>query len=141
MRPFIEGSLDQSILSWGGDLALEMENGLSVLADREKLHRVMVNGTKNAIEAMGDTGLLRISARPQGRQVTVEVEDSGPGIQVEEIPRLFSPFHTTKTDGTGLGLAYSKKLVEGMGGDIKLANRKGAKGAVLTIRLARGLKP
>ena len=51
-----------------------------------------------------------------------------------ELPRLFSPFHTTKTDGTGLGLAYSKKVIEGMKGGIELSNREEG-GAVLAIRL------
>jgi two-component system sensor histidine kinase HydH len=140
LRPLIQAACDGSMSSWGGDVAMDMDEGLAVLADKEKLHRVMVNAIKNAMEAMGDSGLVRISARLQGRQVVVTVEDSGPGIKEDEIPRLFTPFHTTKTDGTGLGLAYSRKLVEGMGGDIRLENREGAKGAVLTIRLPRGVK-
>jgi two-component system sensor histidine kinase HydH len=137
----IRDSVDSSISSWQGEVALDMDNGAYVTADREKLHRVMVNGIRNAVDAMGDTGQLRISAFSRGKQVVVRIEDTGPGIQGEEIPRLFTPFHTTKTDGTGLGLAYSKKLAEGMGGDIRLANRKGTKGAVLTIRLPKGVKP
>ncbi|MBP1719209.1 MAG: sensor histidine kinase, partial [Deltaproteobacteria bacterium] len=51
--------------------------------------------------------------------------------------RLFTPFHTTKTDGTGLGLAYSKKAVEGMGGRIELDNRGDQAGAVLKIFLPK----
>ncbi len=65
------------------------------------------------------------------------IEDTGLGIPKEEVPRLFTPFHTTKTDGTGLGLAYSKKVMEGMGGRITLTNRQGGGGAILTLRLPR----
>jgi signal transduction histidine kinase len=69
--------------------------------------------------------------------VEIRIEDSGPGIPVEELPNLFTPFHTTKPDGTGLGLAYSKKVITGMGGEIELFNRGDRKGAVLAIRLPR----
>ena len=69
------------------------------------------------------------------RRVEIRIEDSGPGIPESELPRLFTPFHTTKANGTGLGLAYSKKTIEGMNGEINLANRQEAAGAVLTILL------
>jgi len=105
------------------------------LADPEKLRRVLANGIRNAIQSMGDRGRLRISARPDDRRVEIRIEDNGPGIPESEIPRLFSPFHTTKADGTGLGLAYSKKTIEGMNGEIDLANRQEIAGAVLTILL------
>jgi signal transduction histidine kinase len=65
------------------------------------------------------------------------MEDTGPGIPESEIPLLFTPFHTTKPDGTGLGLAYSKKAVEGVGGRILLKNREKGKGAILFIQLRR----
>ncbi|HUX14816.1 MAG TPA: ATP-binding protein [Candidatus Lokiarchaeia archaeon] len=48
---------------------------------------------------------------------------------------MFTPFHTTKADGTGLGLGYSKKVIEGMNGRIELSNREGGGGAVLGVRL------
>ncbi|MDY6988836.1 MAG: HAMP domain-containing sensor histidine kinase [Thermodesulfobacteriota bacterium] len=141
LRPLIQAARDGSVSSWAGDVAMDVQEGLTVYGDREKLHRVMVNAVKNAMEATGHSGHVGISARLQGREVVVMVEDSGPGIKEKERPRLFTPFHTTKTDGTGLGLAYSRKLVEGMGGDIRLENRKGEKGAVLTVRLPKGVKP
>jgi C4-dicarboxylate-specific signal transduction histidine kinase len=54
-----------------------------------------------------------------------------------QLPLLFTPFYTTKTNGTGLGLAYSKKVIEGMGGQISLANHQDKTGAVLTISLLK----
>lgn len=136
----IKESVASSVSSWGGNIELETAPGIKVMADREKLHRVIVNGINNAIEAMGGDGHLRISARTKGRRFAIRIEDTGSGIGEKEIPRLFTPFHTTKTHGTGLGLAYSKKLVEGMGGSIEISNRKHGRGAVLTIFLLKGGK-
>ena len=65
------------------------------------------------------------------------IKDTGPGIIAEDPVRLFAPFFTTKTDGTGLGLAYARKVIEGMGGKITLANRKGRTGAVLSIQIPK----
>ena len=67
----------------------------------------------------------------------IRIEDSGPGIPEEDFSRLFTPFYTTKTSGTGLGLAYSKKVVEGMGGEISLFNHPEHRGAVLNIKLPK----
>jgi len=140
LRPLIQAACEGSVSSWEGDVAMDVDAGLTVFADREKLHRVMVNAIRNAIDAVGHSGHVGISARSQKKEVVVTVEDAGLGIKEEDIPRLFTPFHTTKTDGTGLGLAYSKKVVEGMGGDIRLENRKGEKGAMMTVRLPKGVK-
>jgi signal transduction histidine kinase len=120
---------------WKGEVELDPGEGTAVLADPEKLRRVLANGIRNAIQSMGDRGHLRIVARAEDRGVEIRIEDSGPGIPESEMPRLFTPFHTTKADGTGLGLAYSKKTVEGMNGEIDLTNRQETAGAVLTILL------
>jgi signal transduction histidine kinase len=123
--------------SWRGTVELDLQAGRHAVADREKLGRALTNGVRNALQAMGDSGLLRLSVKTEGRWVAIRIQDSGPGIAPEDLPRLFTPFHTTKTDGTGLGLAYSRKVVEGMGGAVRLANRDTEPGAVLTIRLPR----
>lgn len=120
---------------WTGAVELSIPPGTLVRGDSEKLRRVLSNGIRNAVQAMGDGGALRISAAKEGFRVAIRIEDAGPGIPEEELSRLFTPFHTTKTDGTGLGLAYSRKTVEGMGGRIGLSNRKNGKGAVLSIVL------
>lgn len=138
LAELIEESLHPILKSWSGRVDREVESGLRALADREKLARVLANGVRNAVEAMGEArleGVLKVSARSEGRRVVVRIEDTGPGIPARELPRLFTPFHTTKTEGTGLGLAYSKKVVDGMGGKISLANRERGQGAVLTIEL------
>jgi signal transduction histidine kinase len=105
------------------------------VADPEKLARVLRNAVRNAIEAMGPEGALRVTGGVDGRWAEIRVEDTGPGIPGADLPRIFTPFHTTKADGTGLGLAYSKKAIEGMGGRIGIRNREGERGAVLWVRL------
>jgi len=70
-----------------------------------------------------------------GSWAEIRVVDTGPGIPGAELPKLFTPFHTTKADGTGLGLAYSKKAIEGMAGRIGIRNRDEGNGAVLWLRL------
>jgi len=135
--PLIHEAVQSAAPSWGGKVEWERDPQALVKADEEKLRRVFLNGIRNAIQAMGEEGTLKVSVRRDGRWVQVRMEDTGPGISVTEIPRLFTPFHTTKADGTGLGLAYSKKTIEKMGGKISLVNREREKGAALSIDLPR----
>lgn len=125
-----------SMPPWGGNVEIHSESGVIVKADKEKLLRVLLNGVQNAFQAMGTEGSLHISLRKDGHWGYIEIDDTGSGIDESELPSLFTPFYTTKTNGTGLGLAYSKKVVEGMGGRISLSNRNDKPGAVLTIRLS-----
>jgi two-component system, NtrC family, sensor histidine kinase HydH len=136
------GIIEEALLSvaplWEGSVKVRIDPGVRIRADRDKLQRVFFNGIQNAIQAMGKEGELRISARDKGRLALIEIMDTGPGIPESESSRLFTPFHTTKANGVGLGLSYSKKVIEGMDGRIELENRKDDKGAVLTIRLPGG---
>jgi signal transduction histidine kinase len=122
---------------WQGSVELDLEPGLRVRADAEKLERVITNGVHNAVQAMGDSGLLRIVLQARGDRVAIRIEDTGNGIAPEALPKLFTPFYTTRTTGTGLGLAYAKKVVEGMGGTLELKNREGTAGAAFTVLLPR----
>lgn len=119
--------------SWPGEIKIEVDEAHKVRADRNALHRVLLNGARNAVQAMGGGGMLTIASRKYGGAVVIELADTGGGIAKEAAEKLFTPFFTTKADGTGLGLAYSKKAVEALGGEISLKNRE--RGAVLTIRL------
>ena len=92
-----------------------------VLGDRVQLQQVVLNLAKNGIEAMSGvddrTLQLRIrSARHDPNQVLVAVSDSGSGIDPEVIGRIFEPFYTTKPQGTGMGLAISRSIIEAHGG-------------------------
>jgi len=137
LGPLIQEAIQAAVSSWKGRLEVDAVPGAIVLADPEKLHRALANGLRNAVQAMGEEGTLSVQSHPDGRWIKMRIEDTGPGIPAEEIPRLFTPFYTTKAEGTGLGLAYSKKVIEGMGGKIELGNREKGQGALLKICLPR----
>ncbi|MEO5355018.1 MAG: HAMP domain-containing histidine kinase [Magnetococcus sp. XQGC-1] len=108
-----------------------------VRGDAELLHQAWGNLLNNALEAMGEGGgLLKITLRLEGERVEILLQDSGPGIPVEQIPRLFEPFFTSKPEGTGLGLTIAAKLVEANGGWLFLAPDSHP-GACFVVRLPR----
>ena len=109
-----------------------------VWADEAQIRQVFLNLVKNALEAMERVGTLTISTRIEtdfhvrttgqgrGRQyLSVDVEDSGPGIVPEDYERIFTPFFTTKSKGTGLGLAVSHHLVTQHGGFLRVESEPG----------------
>jgi two-component system, NtrC family, sensor histidine kinase HydH len=90
----------------------------------------------NALDAMRGGGTLRVGAAPTAgaRAVVLTVEDTGPGIPAAALSRVFEPFFTTKAEGTGLGLAVAKKLLEGAGGRLVLESEPGrGTRAVITL--------
>jgi PAS domain S-box-containing protein len=92
----------------------------SVLADRVQLQQVLLNLMLNAIDAMKDTGgVLTITARPSADgQVLVSIGDTGAGLPAEDTERLFDAFHTTKPQGTGMGLTITRSIVRAHGGQV-----------------------
>ena len=99
----------------------------SISADSDQVKQVLVNILKNAVEAIGEAGTIGVATRAQrqGRRpgVSIEIEDSGPGLSPEHLAHLFEPFHTSKPKGSGLGLAITRRLVEAHGGAITIGNR------------------
>ena len=119
-------------------IQIRVKKGLTVMADGDKLHQILSNGLRNALQAMEKDPQINLVAESQGKWTLICIEDKGPGLTDAEKEKLFTPFYTTKTTGTGLGLAYSRKVIEGMGGTITLENRSDGEGAVLTVKLPRG---
>jgi two-component system C4-dicarboxylate transport sensor histidine kinase DctB len=99
---------------------------LSAMAEEAALGSVLVNLMRNAIDAMqaSPQRTLRLEARPQEGRVILRVSDTGPGIQLDILPRLFEPFVTSKPAGAGLGLGLviSAQLVRAMDGTLRAAN-------------------
>jgi two-component system sensor kinase FixL len=93
---------------------------LRVHCDKHQIKQVILNLIFNAMEAISPgPGRVEISVRGDGsRQVRVTVSDDGPGLATEIVGRVFEPFYTTKTDGTGMGLALCRSIVESHAGHI-----------------------
>jgi len=104
-----------------------------VRADRRLIERALVNLVENALQAVGDSGTIAVRARAAGGRVELEVEDSGPGVDPEIRERVFEPFFSTKTSGSGLGLALVKKIAEDHGGGITLESQPGRTRATLWL--------
>ncbi len=99
----------------------------SVLIDRDRFFQVLLNLYLNAIEAMEGGGRLSVSlSSSDGKEVSIEITDTGKGIESADVNRIFDPYFTTKPKGTGLGLAIVHKIVEAHGGDIKVSSKPGA---------------
>jgi two-component system sensor histidine kinase HydH len=108
-----------------------------LLADPQQLRQVILNLLLNALDAMPTGGTLEVLVRSVGGRVELSVIDSGTGIAVDILPRLFEPFATGKETGLGLGLVVSKRIVEDHGGTITGVNRpKG--GAQFVVGLPAG---
>jgi signal transduction histidine kinase len=97
----------------------ELDPGLSqITADRVQLQQVLMNLMLNGIEAIKGTGgeLTVTSKRSEDRQVLISVSDSGMGLPVGETDHIFDAFFTTKSQGTGMGLSISRRIIESHGG-------------------------
>ncbi|MCX5793720.1 MAG: ATP-binding protein [Elusimicrobia bacterium] len=115
-----------------------------VLADEGKLRQILLNLLSNAVKfTMNGAVTLRVASRPgaaQGVTLTAEIEDTGPGIEPQELDRLFHPFEQAQAGraggtGTGLGLAISRGYARLMGGDITVASRPG-EGCIFSFNTA-----
>jgi PAS domain S-box-containing protein len=110
-------------------IRLELEtDSLKVLANRVQLQQVFMNLMLNAVEAMKGTGgdlTIRSRSSPEGR-LFVSVSDTGIGLPPESTDRIFEPFHSTKPQGTGMGLTITRSIVESYGGRVWATANLGA---------------
>ena len=107
--------------------------------DRVKVARALVNVLENALKYSPDGGPVLVTAREDGAEVEVTIQDQGIGIPEAELPLLFNGFvrgsnARERFAGTGLGLASSRQLVESQGGSLEIASVEGC-GTTVTIRL------
>jgi len=127
------------------DIAIysDLQNDLPyVFADQDKTAQVILNLLSNAVKYNKKGGQVQVRLKDAGDKVTVEVEDTGPGISPNDLPHMFEKFYRVDTTsdmapGTGLGLAVSKSLVEVMGGGVNVESQLG-KGSKFTFYLPKG---
>jgi signal transduction histidine kinase len=112
------------VATHGVSVETQLTEGLPLIqGDRVQLQQVIINLIINAIEAMGGVGkgsraLLISTAQEASGGVRVSVQDSGPGLDVEGLDRLFDAFYTTKPAGMGMGLSICRSIIEAHEGQI-----------------------
>ena len=113
-------------------LAPDAHRDLRVLADIALIERVLQNLVSNALRHTPAGGQVTLTVLPQGDKVVVKVSDNGQGISTEDLPHIFERYWTrapssdqAPPDRTGLGLAIVRRIVEGAGGTLELADAPG----------------
>jgi PAS domain S-box-containing protein len=125
MTVLLRGEADRHSVAIHSELEADTPK---ILANRVQLQQVFMNLMLNAIEAMKDTGgelTIRSRLNPEGR-VIVSVCDTGVGLPAEFTEQIFDPFHTTKPQGTGMGLTITRSIVESYGGRVWATANQGA---------------
>ena len=112
------------------------ENGCPSRVDQGKMGRILEYLIKNAFEVSSPGKSIRIRSRRGGAFCRIEVQDQGSGIRPEHLPKMFTPFFTTKENGQGLALAASRKVLRDLGGDIQVTSTWG-EGATFTMIIPR----
>lgn len=95
---------------------------IAIICDSKKIEAVFSNLLSNSIQALEEIGEINVRLTEEDNQVLITVEDTGPGILEDDIPRIFEPLFTTKQKGTGLGLSICKNIINLHGGDIIVKN-------------------
>lgn len=121
LRDIIEAEIN------GRAIHFHWEHHLGEVADIEgrRAQQIVLNLLKNAVQAVGEAGVVSFRSYRDGDCVVLEVEDDGPGIPFDHRSQLFDPFFTTKPTGTGLGLWIVYRLVESMRGVIEVESELG----------------
>lgn len=113
---------------------LDVPDDMLVPVDEGHVRKMLVNLLQNAVEASEEGGRVRLEARCEGDDVRIVLSDEGRGIAVEDLDRIWEPFFTTRTDGTGLGLALVRKTVTAHGGSVAVTSELG-QGTRFEVRL------
>ncbi|MBW1637449.1 MAG: hypothetical protein JRJ68_14400 [Deltaproteobacteria bacterium] len=128
------------IKSQGISLTLDLEEDLpGINGDEDKLVQLFLNLLLNGLQAMESDGLLSVKSFLKSGYIAVVITDTGKGISSEHLPRIFDPYFTTRSDGTGLGLAMSAKIVDEHEGKITVTSEKG-KGSRVEVVLPAAFK-
>jgi signal transduction histidine kinase len=119
----------------GITIQTEIRPGLPWMnVDPERLTQALINIMKNGIQAMDHGGKLRIESRALKDRVEVVISDTGAGIPVEQIEKVFNYYYTTREQGIGLGLPIAHRIIEAHGGQLSLESQVGS-GTTVTVTL------
>jgi signal transduction histidine kinase len=149
LREVVDAALEtlrERIAQLGVRVERDLAETAHLKADPEKLRRVVINLVANALDALEDAGTrqpqLWVAAGENlaGTEVWLRVRDNGPGMDPAAREQAFRPFHTSKPDGTGLGLPITKKLVEAHGGSIELHSSEGVGTEFAIVLPKRGVE-
>lgn len=114
-----------------------ISKSITANCNQQRIFQLILNLIKNAIQAMPDGGILKVSAETIANNAVIKIEDSGVGIQKEKLSKIFDPFFTTKAKGTGLGLALCRKIAEEHSGRLAVESVEKL-GTNFTLTISRG---
>lgn len=99
-----------------------LQNDVCVIGDPVQIEQVLLNLIRNAIEACHESGCVSVDIYPETQVARIFVSDTGPGIPEKDFPHVFDAFHSTKSDGMGLGLAICRSIIEAHHGQLHVQN-------------------
>ncbi|WP_425106694.1 sensor histidine kinase [Ancylobacter sp.] len=140
LDPLIDEAIDLTLLGQRHRIRIEREPGQNlppVSVDPVQVQQIVVNLVRNAIEAAAGAPdpAIRIRTLASDGSVRLEVQDNGPGIAPEALPKLFEAFASSKRRGMGLGLAISRTIAQNHGGDLLVDPGGNGRGACFTLVL------
>jgi signal transduction histidine kinase len=117
------------------------EKGLLVSLDAGRMRQALINLLKNALEATAEGKKVTVSlaSRKDDTHLYIKVKDEGVGIAEDKVEKLFTPYFSTKATGTGLGLAYIRKIMQAHEGTAKLLWSELGKGTTMALLLPRNV--
>lgn len=126
--------IGEIVKSYSQDYKIELElaDDMNILFDKTHFYQIITNILQNAIDATGDEGQIRIKLYGERSYVVLSIEDEGKGIHSEDLSRIFEPYFSRKSKGTGLGLALVKKLCDANGAVIRVKSKPGV-GSTFTL--------
>jgi signal transduction histidine kinase len=107
-----------------------------ILVDEVQVKQVFFNVVKNALQAMEDGGILELESGVNDRFAWMAIEDNGCGMDSEKLSAIYEPYHTTKQEGTGLGMMIVQRIMRDHGGEISINSEPG-KGTRFILRFPR----
>lgn len=150
LNPILEQLVDRYRTEIGEkiDIHLKIAADITLCIDEELFREAIISLMDNAVEAMPQGGKMSVCAKPVSapfkwgsKQVVIEVKDTGPGIDEDDISKIFTPFFTKKDKGVGIGLTLCRWVIEAHDGKIEVRSRKGCgTKMIITIPVKKGIK-